>query len=122
MFHPKGKLGPDNVVPLIGMVEVEGIPLPLMKPSIIPPLEEDPYVGIIINDMGIVTLVRLIGGKKDMTDVPWIKGPLDKGIDGVGPMVLKEGNVNINEMPPVPLMDRIFGSSTMDETLGSNMV
>jgi hypothetical protein len=31
MFHPNGKPTLDNVGPLIGMVEVEGIPLPMLK-------------------------------------------------------------------------------------------
>jgi hypothetical protein len=44
------------------------------------------------------------------------------GIDGVGPMVLKDGKVDIIGMPPVPLVDGIDGSTTLDETLGSDMV
>jgi hypothetical protein len=43
-------------------------------------------------------------------------------MDGVGPMVLREGKVDITGMPPVPLEDGIDGSTTLDETLGPNMV
>jgi hypothetical protein len=103
MFHPKGKPTPDNVGPLIGMVEVEGIPPPMLKPRLDPPLEEDPDVGIKMDGMGIGMLGRLMDGKEDMTGVPQIEGPIEKGIDGVGPMVLRDGNVDITGMPPVPL-------------------
>ena len=44
------------------------------------------------------------------------------GIDGVGLMVLKDGNVEITEMLPVPLMDGLDGSATLDEPLGPEMV
>jgi hypothetical protein len=36
MFHSKGKPTIDNVKMLIGMVEVEGIPLPTLKPRLNP--------------------------------------------------------------------------------------
>jgi hypothetical protein len=59
---------------------------------------------------------------KNTTGVPQIEGPIEKGIDNVGPMVPREGNVDITGMPPVPLMDGIYGSSTLDETLGPDMM
>jgi hypothetical protein len=42
-------------------------------------------------------------GKDDTVDVPQIEGPVEKGMDGVGPMELRDGNVDIIGMPPVPL-------------------
>jgi hypothetical protein len=48
-------------------------------------------------------------------------------MDGVGPMELKGGNVDITGMfprgfPLVPLEDGIIASSTLDETLVPDMV
>jgi hypothetical protein len=48
-------------------------------------------------------------------------------VDGVGPMELRGGNVDITgmplgEFPPIPLGDGIVGSTTLDETLGPDMV
>jgi hypothetical protein len=43
-------------------------------------------------------------------------------MDGVGPMELRDGNVDIMGMPQVPLVDGIEGSTTLDETLGPDMV
>jgi hypothetical protein len=40
MFHPKVKLALDNTKLLIGMVEVEGIPIPILKLRIIPHWKE----------------------------------------------------------------------------------
>jgi hypothetical protein len=44
------------------------------------------------------------------------------GIDDVGTMVLIDGNMEITGMPPVPLMEGLDVSTTIDETLGPNMV
>jgi hypothetical protein len=79
-------------------------------------------VGIRIEGMGIVMLGILMDGNEDTIGVPQIEGPVEKGMDGVGPMVLREGNVDITGMPPVPLEDGIDGSTTLDETLGPDMV
>jgi hypothetical protein len=48
-------------------------------------------------------------------------------MDGVGPMELRGGNVDITGMlprgfPPVPLEDGLVGSTTLDETLIPDMV
>jgi hypothetical protein len=48
-------------------------------------------------------------------------------MDGVGPIFLRDGNVEINGMPPkgfppVLLFDGLDGSSTLDETLYPDMV
>jgi hypothetical protein len=48
---------------LIGMVEVERIPLPMMKPNISPTLEGDLSVGIITNEMGMGMLGILVEKK-----------------------------------------------------------
>jgi len=53
MFHLKGKLALNVTGPLIGMVEVEGITLPMLKPRLAPPLEGNPYMGIVMDRIGI---------------------------------------------------------------------
>jgi hypothetical protein len=53
---------------------------------------------------------------------PHIEGPIVKGMDGVFPMVLREGNVDIIGMPLVPLEDGIDGSCTLEQKLGPDMV
>jgi hypothetical protein len=53
MFHRKGISTYNDVGPLIGMVEVEGSPPPMLKPRISPQPKEDPNVGIIMDGMGI---------------------------------------------------------------------
>jgi hypothetical protein len=75
-----------------------------------------------IEGMGIVTLGILTDGNEDMVGVPQIKGLVEKGIGDVGPMELRDGNVEIMGMPPVPLEDGFDGSTTLDETLGPDMV
>jgi hypothetical protein len=61
------------------MVEVEGIPLPMMKPRLPPPLEEDPDLGIKIDGMGVGMLGILIEGKVDTINIPQIEGPEEMG-------------------------------------------
>jgi hypothetical protein len=104
------------------MVEAEGVPPPMMKPRHGPQLENDPIVGIRIEGMGTITLGILMDGKKYMANVPYIEEPIENGIDGVGPMVLIEGNVEISGMTRVPLQDGIDSSTTLDETLCLDMV
>jgi hypothetical protein len=87
-----------------------------------PTPEEDLYVGIGMDGMGIGTLSRLTNGKEDIVSVPWIKGPIEKCIDEVCPMVLREGDVDIIRILPVPLVDGLDDSATLDDTLGPNMV
>jgi hypothetical protein len=53
MFHLKGKIALDVTRPLIGMVEVERIPLPMLKPRLGPPLEGNPDMGIVMDMIGI---------------------------------------------------------------------
>jgi hypothetical protein len=55
--------------PVIGMVEVEGIPLPVLKPRLEPPLEEYPKVGVGIDRMGVEALGKLTYGDDDMIDI-----------------------------------------------------
>jgi len=45
------------------MEEVEGIPLPMLKPRLFPPLEENPNMGIEVDEMGRGMLGILIEGK-----------------------------------------------------------
>jgi hypothetical protein len=75
-----------------------------------------------MDGMGIGMLGILKSGKEDMNDFPQIKGPMEKGIDGVGVMVLREGNVEIFGMPPIPHMDEIDGLATLYEARGPNIM
>jgi hypothetical protein len=45
---------------IIGMAEMEGIPPPMLKPRLGPPLEEDPDIGIVIDVMGVEFLYERI--------------------------------------------------------------
>jgi hypothetical protein len=70
IFHPKGKPTPDDVGLLIGIVEVEGTPPPMMKPRLDPPTKEDPYVGIKMDGMGVGMLDNMTNGIEDTDGVP----------------------------------------------------
>ena len=48
-----------------------------------------------------------------MFGVPLMEGPVEKFIDDVVPMVLRDGNVDIKGIPLVPLMDGLDGSVTL---------
>jgi hypothetical protein len=127
IFHIKGELVPDNTGPLIGMVEVEVIPPPTLKLKLSPPLEEDPKVGIGIDRMGVETLCKLIDGYDDTTYVPQIEEPKENNMDGVVPMELRGGNVDITVIlhrvfPPVLLEDNIIASTTLDKTIFLDIV
>jgi hypothetical protein len=104
------------------MVEEERVTPRILKPRIAPTLEKYPDVGINMEGMGILNLGIETNGNEDTVGVPHIEGPIEKGIEGVGPMVIREGNVVITGMPPVPLEDGLDGSDTLDETLGPDIV
>jgi hypothetical protein len=104
------------------MVEAEEVPPPVSKPRLIPRREKDKEVGIGIERMCIVMLGILTDGNEGIVRVPRIEGPIERGIDGVGPMVLKDSNVDIKGMPLVPLIYGIEGSTTLDKTFGPDMV
>jgi hypothetical protein len=104
------------------MEEVEGIPLPILKLRLDPSLEGHPSVGIKIDGMGMRMLGRIVDGKEDMATILQIEGPIEMVIDGVGPMALKDGKVDITRMTPVTLVDGLDGSAILDETLGLDMV
>jgi hypothetical protein len=53
---------------LIGLVEVEGAPLPMLKPNLDPPLEKNLEVGV--EGMGFGMLGIIKDGVDDTTDVP----------------------------------------------------
>jgi hypothetical protein len=57
-------------MPLIGLVEVEGIPPPMFKLRLDPPLEDDPNLGIKMEGMGVGTLGIPMDGKEDTTNIP----------------------------------------------------
>jgi hypothetical protein len=96
------------------MVEVEGIPPPMLKPKLAPPLEKIQRWASKIDGMGVEMLGILMDGNDDTTNIPQIEGPIENGMDGVGPMELRGGNVDITGMPLgdfplVPLDDGIIG-------------
>jgi len=70
ILHPKGTPGPDDVGPLIGLVEVEGAPLPMLKPNLSPPLENNSKVGIDIEGTGVGMIGILKNGYDDTNNVP----------------------------------------------------
>jgi hypothetical protein len=74
MLHQKGKIAPRGTKIIIGMVEVEIIPSPMLKPRLEPPMEEDPNVGIRMKGKGVGTLGILMDVKEDTVSVPHIKG------------------------------------------------
>jgi hypothetical protein len=51
-----------------------------------------------------------------------MEGLIEKCIDNVDSMVLRDGNVNIRGIPLFPLVDGIYGSTTLEETLSPDMV
>jgi hypothetical protein len=57
-----------------------------------------------------------------MFGVPLMEGPVEKCIDDVVPMVLRDGNVGITGMPPIPFMDWIDGLATLEKIIGLDMV
>jgi hypothetical protein len=77
------------------MVEVEGIPLPMLKPNLIPPLEEYPKVVVGIDGVGVETSGKLIDGDEDTASVSHIEELKYNGMDGVVPMDIRGGNVDI---------------------------
>jgi hypothetical protein len=84
-------------------------------------------VGIDVEGMGVGMLDILTNGNDDTTGVPQIEELKEKGMDGVGPMELRGGNVDITgipprEFPPIPLRDGLVGSTTLDDILGLDMV
>jgi hypothetical protein len=52
-----------------------------------------------IEGMGVGMLGILMDGDDDTTGVPQIEEPKENGMDGVGPMELRGGNVDITGMP-----------------------
>jgi hypothetical protein len=87
----------------MGMVEVERIIPPMLKPRLALPPEEDLNVGIGIDGMGVETLGKLMNGNNDTPGIPRIKGLVENGMDGVVPMELRGGKVEIMGIPPIPL-------------------
>jgi hypothetical protein len=49
--------------------------------------------------MGVLTLGRLMEGKLDMVDIPQMETPDEMGMDGVGPMTLRDNKVDITGVP-----------------------
>ena len=94
----------------------------MLKPNLGPPLENNLEVGMEVEGMGVCMLGILMDGEEYMIGVPHIEGLVEKGVDGVGPMVLREGNVYITWMLLVPLADGLDGLATFDETHGHFMV
>jgi hypothetical protein len=94
----------------------------MLKPRLSLPLEENPNVGIGMDVMVFNMLGKLTIGKEVTVSVPQIEGPIEKGMDGVVPMVLREGKVDVTSIPLVPLEYGLDGLATLEETLGLDMV
>jgi hypothetical protein len=103
MFHLKGNLTTDNVGRLITMVEVDQMTPPMMKPSLGPRMGDDINVVIRMDGMGVEMLGKLTYGKEVIASVAQIERPIEKGMNDVGPMVLREGILDIKGMPLVHL-------------------
>ena len=79
-------------------------------------------MGITIDGMGVIIIVMLMEGKVDRIGIPQMETPIEMGKYGVGPMELEDGKVDITGIPLDTLMDGFDGSTTLDETLGPNMM
>jgi len=104
------------------MVEVEVIPLPMLKSRLTPPLDKYLGVGLMTNGMGMVMLGILVDGNIDTTNVPQMETCVETNIDDVGPMALKDGKVEITGMPSYMLVDGIDDLAILDKTLGPDIV
>jgi hypothetical protein len=87
-----------------------------------PPLDKNSVVGITIDMMGVLMLGILMEGKVVSIGIPQMETPNEMCKDGVGPMTIMDKNENIREVPLVILIDAIKGSTTLYETLGSDMM
>jgi len=99
----------------------------MLKPKLTSPLEKNMEVGSDVEGMSIGMLGILMNGKDDTTNIPQIKGPKYNGMDGVGPMEIRGGNVDITgilpkEFPLGPLEGGLIWRATLDETIGLDMV
>jgi hypothetical protein len=84
-------------------------------------------VGIRMDGMGVGILGILMDVKVDTTGVPQIEGPIEKCMDSVGPIELRDGNMDIpgrppRGFPPVPLDVGLDGSATLDEIFSPKIV
>jgi hypothetical protein len=79
-------------------------------------------VSIEIEWMGVGMIGILTDGNEDTVGVPQIEGLVERGIYGVGPIVLREGNVDITGMTLVPLVKGIESLAILDETPSLDMV
>jgi len=80
-----------------------------------------------VEGMGIGILYIITYGYDDTIDVPHIEELKEKGMERVGPMELRGGNMDIigmplREFPHVPLGDGFVGSATLEKKLGTDLV
>jgi hypothetical protein len=99
----------------------------MLKPKLAPPLEKNIEVGIDVDGMGIMMLGILTYGEDDTNNIPKIEGPKENGMDGVGPMEIRGGNIDITEIlpwvfPAIQIQDGIIVSTTLDVTIVLDMV
>jgi hypothetical protein len=62
-------------------------------------MDRDLDVGITIDVMGVLMSGRLTKGKSYMVDIPQMETPDEMGMDDVGPMTLRDNNVDITQVP-----------------------
>jgi len=62
-------------------------------------MDRDLDVGITIDVMGVLMLGRLTKGKSYTVDIPQMETPNEMGMDDVGPMTLRDNNVDITQVP-----------------------
>jgi hypothetical protein len=72
--------------------------------------------------MCMVTLCILTYGNEDMEKVPHIEGSVEKCMIDVDPMVLREDDVEIIDIPPAPLEDGLNDSTTLYKTLSLDIM
>jgi hypothetical protein len=106
----------------IGTLGVEEVQLLVSKTRIVPPLDGDIGVDIIIDGMGVLMLGILTKGKEDTVSIPQMQTPNETRKEFVSPMALMDDKVDITRVPPITLIDGIEFSCTLDERHGPNMV
>jgi hypothetical protein len=77
-------------------------PLPSLELRPCPPLNINPYMGILMDGMGVLTLDPLAEGNEVTDDIPHIEKTNALGMDGGGLIPLIEGKEDTIKVPPPP--------------------
>jgi hypothetical protein len=121
MFHPNGKPTLDNTRATHRNGGGGRNSTPHAETKARPPTERDLGVGIIIDGMGMWNARYTGEGKEDMVDIPQMETlyEMNRWCRSNGTQGWKGGH---HWDAPNTLMDGIDGSTTLDETLGPDMV